>query len=762
MTMRGLAVVLVVACAVAEAGAVEVLVDGRPAGSAPVSAGPRVARSTTPLPFVIGSDMAAATAETRVRGLGEPERIVVATPTQAYYRRDDAALAPAWVVDVSTANPWGVWRVFVDGQTGSIIRLADLTRDVSGDVFPTVSAAAHNTVSQARLPDLDTSGFLESAMVHVDDVTDFIALCPNDQLFCNPPRATTCAAKRHDGAFDYPQKPTATFPTCAAFDRFDQVTGYYQLARMTRYYQKKIGYPLGTGLLSGFTPLPVLANIPLLENAFFAPTTAASPPFLGFSDEFAPPQVKDFLRDPTIPRHEFTHAAIYDLDTALNDDFTCINNCSPYIAALNEAYADYFAIASFNMHGTIVGSQTGTLLAPQTARNIDNDFRFPCDLKGEPHDDGRIWSGFLREVRAIVGRGVDAKTFFSLRNLPHQPKTLQFADALVALLNALTLDENTLVHVVESAVRHGLIGPSSFDRSTQDTILSTADQGWTCENGAVCFPNRDEKVEGSASAEIDIPATFGMGAAAYDVFPAVDLGGSTAIRLFLSDSLAGAPGDLAIVLGDTPTCSNPIVSLPVPQHSAGGFQEYTLPLGNTSVLGAVTCVGLVISRNSGARIVRIDDVVASAGTRFGPVVVALEPGRRLALRNRFPAPLGDAHFYYFVPPAGATKVRVAAAIERSTTLNADLTYCGNVTVSATTVAPEFDNVFLWTYDPTQPALQFDLTPLPIDQHELITGVPTNGPMNRRLRRYLLPPSPSGIYAVSFQGAGRYRAKLVFE
>src|SRR4029453_13066902 len=100
--------------------------------------------------------------------------------------------------------------------------------------------------------------------------------------------------------------------------------------------------------------------------------------------------------------------------TALHDGLMCGGGCSSYIGALNEAVADYYAVASFRMHPTVIGSQVGTGLEG-TVRDLNNDFRFPCDLTGESHEDGRIWAGFLREVRTIVGRQADAQIFQSLR-----------------------------------------------------------------------------------------------------------------------------------------------------------------------------------------------------------------------------------------------------------------------------------------------------------------------------------------------------------
>src|SRR5262245_60488678 len=114
--MRGLAVVLAVGLSGVAADAADVFVDGRPAPALSAHDAPAVPRVTSP-PFTVGADAAADAARARIEQLGVPRRIVVATPTPTYYRRpSDAVLAPAWVVDIATGSPWGVWRVFVSGE----------------------------------------------------------------------------------------------------------------------------------------------------------------------------------------------------------------------------------------------------------------------------------------------------------------------------------------------------------------------------------------------------------------------------------------------------------------------------------------------------------------------------------------------------------------------------------------------------------------------------------------------------------------------
>jgi hypothetical protein len=563
--------------------------------------------------FTVDANAASAAAQAAVTGQGQADRLIVSTPVAQYFPTD-GGLVPVWLVDVATAGPWRVWRVFVAGDTGVVMQTIALSRDAHGLVFPTPKAVASGVPAVRRLPGLDASGYLTGPACSVDDVTDYLAQCPSSQLFCSPPAVKTCAARAHAHAFMYSPTGQGGFDSCTTSDRFDQVTGYYQLASIANYFVRAIGWTPGSGALAPYLPMPVLANVPLLNNAFFSPPAAAWPAYLAFSDEFDPPGINDFLRDPTIPRHEFTHAIVYDTGSGLNDVFNCAQACPGYSGALNESTADYFALASLGMRTTVVGANAGTTIT--IARNIVNDFRFPCDLTGEPHDDSRLWSAFVLEVRKLLGRGVDAAYFRAVAGMPHDP-TLQFADALSAFMTELgTLDARHTIAIVEAATRRGIAGAFAHDQ------------------------------------------------------------------------------------------------------------------GNAPV-------------------------------KYGPVVMPLTPGKRLALRNRFPLPLGDAHFYYFQPPAGATRVTVDATATGTSTIPTDLRYCGTVSVTGTTFPAELNNVFVWVYDPGQPVLPFALTPLDLVDHQLASAVPAQGPTHRHLSRFLLPPSPSGVYGVSVQGSGRYRIRLSF-
>jgi hypothetical protein len=723
----------------------------------------------TPAALAVGAEAAAATAAQAVRARGDADRLVTGRPAMRYRRRG-TSLEPVWAVDVATAAPWGAWRVFVSGVTGQVVRMNDVALRARGLVYPTAKAAGAGRAAMRPLPGLVAGNLLNGRMVTVGDTTDFLAQCDQDYLFCDPPHTDTCSARGRGGKFLFRPSARETFGTCTTEDRFDQVTGYYNLARMAEYFERQIGWTPGSGTLAGLVPLPVLANVPALFNAFFTPPSEGwpddgYPAFLAFGDEFAAPLVNDFVRDPTVPRHEFSHAVMYDTGSAINDFFDCTDHCDLGDGSLlHEALADYFAIASLGGRESVVGSQLGDGLAA-AARDLRNDFRFPCDLANEPHADGRIWSAFLYEVRSLLGKRLDAVVFASLLDLPHKPN-LRLGDALGALMRALPpLPERTLVRIVAAAVRKGLVGPTARQRG-DDVTIDTGDLPWTCAPGTVCS-QVDQADAGDAenpeqAARVAIGDAFGTGLAArVTLAEAVDVFDNPFVHALVRASRALAAGELELVLSGDADCGTALVTLPLPALPADAWKETFLPLD--ADLTGVLCAGLRVAADTGAVTVDLDDVGTLGSTPYGSVVEALRAGRRLAIRNRFPAPWGDAHFYYFTPPAGASRVTVGVVASKKTDIPPDLVYCGDVGASGDgKVDPELNNVFLWAYDPDKPPPGIQFTPLPIDQHRLLTAVPAKSQRARRLRRFALPPSPTNVYAVSVQGAGEYRLKLAFQ
>jgi hypothetical protein len=231
MERAGLLATLLLLPGVCGAGNSEVLIPGRDASP------PRPQAAQVVIDFSVAPEEAATTAEQRVRREprfrlhGQPARIVVGTPVaDRYLRRRDGALAPLWVVDVGAASPWGIFRVFVDGQRGTVVRIIELSRNARGSVFPSSQAVADNAPALRRLPELTGSRFLVGSTVLVDDVSDFLALCAPSRLFCSPPRSR-CARPRAAGRIRLRRERERRLPELRRVRSLDQVTGYFHLRR---------------------------------------------------------------------------------------------------------------------------------------------------------------------------------------------------------------------------------------------------------------------------------------------------------------------------------------------------------------------------------------------------------------------------------------------------------------------------------------------------------------------------------------------------
>lgn len=716
--------------------------------------------ATTPTVATTNAATAAASARAAIEQTHPAQRYVVGDAVAAF----QAGGAPVWMVDIATSSPWNLWRVFVDGGSGDIRRIISVARDARGSVFPNPDAVKHDRPSMRKLRDLDPAArTLSGEDFVVDDINDYLALCDvNANAFCTPAGADTCAAVSKGGSFHYSPDAPVQIGSCTVNDRFDQVTAYYQLSEMAHFF-RGLGWEPGSGALAGAFPLPVIVNMPYLANAYFVSAGPKWPAHITFGDEATGVDLKDFTNDPTVPRHEFTHAVVHDAAGGINDDDTCITNCSPYAGAMHEGFADYFAIQSLGGKQTVVGSQLGGFAAG-AERDIDNELRFPCDLSGEVHDDGRMWSGFLRDVKSVVGRGFDAAVVRSIANIPHGlGYSLGFGEAFEAILGELpSLSEKTTIEIVQHATRRGVLGAFAKDRGASVTV-DTGDAAWLCRDDATCgvFTNNTGEL---SAASITTPVDFTGGLAArflFDPTAPIDLRSKQLLHVAMYANPAPGAGEVSLVFDDDLDCSSPLSVVPLPAFDDGQFSDRYVQFTGSDNLSAVLCVGLLLP--AGGRQVLIDQI--DTGTaRFGPVVLPIHSADTLTLKNYFPLAQGDSHFYYFIPPPGASTVSIKAQATGKTENRADLRYCGAVSAGGGSgfFPAELSAMHLWTYDPSQPVLPSQLTLLPVDSHQLIAAIPAFGARKRAVRSLPLPPSPTGVYAVSIEGTAKYSIKLSFK
>jgi hypothetical protein len=257
----------------------------------------------------------------------------------------------------------GSGSVFVPNPVQS---LGDETLTDQKDADSAVPAAAYHTVT---LTNLDGSGFLRGDYANVYSSTGNLAFSPTN----------TFAYTRHQ-------------------DEFEQVMAYYWMTEAQKYI-----HSLGFGI----TRRPI-------NNE---PQDARIDQW-GQDNSFETDHPKDELRfgkggvddaeDAEVILHEYGHA-IHD---AQNFSFA-----SEQAGAISEGFGDYWAVTVSDVVAKSLGvpekeplpcvmdwdATFYTSTVPHCLRRLDTNLHYPDDLDGEVHDDGRIWSRALWDIRLALG-----------------------------------------------------------------------------------------------------------------------------------------------------------------------------------------------------------------------------------------------------------------------------------------------------------------------------------------------------------------------
>jgi hypothetical protein len=192
--------------------------------------------------------------------------------------------------------------------------------------------------------------------------------------------------------------PTNTFVYTRHQDEFEQVMAYYWITESQKYIQS-LGF--------GSTRPPVnMESQDVRINQW------------GQDNSFETDHPKDEIRygkggvddaeDAEVILHEYGHAI---------HDGSGFSFASEEDGAISEGFGDYWAIDM----GDIVARRLGvpekaplacvmdwdatfyTSTVPHCLRRVDENVHYPRDLDGEVHDDGRIWSHALYDIRQGLG-----------------------------------------------------------------------------------------------------------------------------------------------------------------------------------------------------------------------------------------------------------------------------------------------------------------------------------------------------------------------
>ncbi len=235
---------------------------------------------------------------------------------------------------------------------------------------------------------------------------------------------TTCvpesvARPGEDGTYLQFEAPETPADDDAAFS---EVMMYHHMQVIHDYY-KDIH-----GLTDRDHPLEAITNVQAhvdlcdewakIANAAFIPEESLDQlPFgldfglTGDAIVFSGTDTRNFSFDAAVIYHEYTHAMLGA--TRLNAVFSDGQGLNNLPGALNEAYADYFAVAITDSSavGNYALNDLGTFAVcgfplgggGNLARDMQNERTCPNDLTAEVHADSEIFSSALWEVRAELG-----------------------------------------------------------------------------------------------------------------------------------------------------------------------------------------------------------------------------------------------------------------------------------------------------------------------------------------------------------------------
>lgn len=293
-------------------------------------------------------------------------------------------LRPAYRVRIQKRKPRGDWVVFVDGETGRILRKFDnLSEAVFARIFDPNPVVA---LGSAR-------ALVKNGEFHLPPDDAYIrvrlrALRRGRSL--DGQRVTTSLTRRRvnlenkDLRFDSDNRA------------FEEVMTYFHIDRAIGYLES-LGYRGRRAIFR--EPLAINANGTEEDNSWYSPHDRSITFGLGGVDD---------AEDAEIILHEFGHA----IQDAICPGF----GQSLEAAAMGEGFGDYFAASFFadkkpRRYQTSVGTWDGigdTVHNPPCVRRVDEPLTFESFEHSEDyeHENGQIWSAALWQIRRALGRDV--------------------------------------------------------------------------------------------------------------------------------------------------------------------------------------------------------------------------------------------------------------------------------------------------------------------------------------------------------------------
>jgi len=327
------------------------------------------------------------------------------------------------VVDLSTAEPVGAWRVFVDASTGEVITWEQRLWTASADVYATNPIASELT--EVVLPGVTDS--LANEYARVSSCTEF----DSQNWECNAVEEQ--ATPDANGDFFFTPDPTSLD------DPFCEVQMFWHLDLVSRWFEDQFGFRAMGGL--GPVAMEGIVNFEL-QNAFYGDIDGDGVAEVSFGQGGG----IDYAYDADVVYHEFGHAvfgSVVDSSGGRWDEYGRL--VAP--SALNEGSADLFSLA-ITLDPRLGEYAGSSALGDSAIRDLEADRHCPTDIYGESHRDGEIWGAMGWNIidDPALGGIVAAHLVFGALNIWGEDTTFKAAgEALMEsgddLLSAGFIDE---------------------------------------------------------------------------------------------------------------------------------------------------------------------------------------------------------------------------------------------------------------------------------------------------------------------------------
>jgi hypothetical protein len=399
--------------------------------------------------------------------------------TETVWWPSNGKLTRIHLVTIPSAVPLGEVTYLVGGPAGNVLFPIVRSSMAMGYAYP--SSPLHGDYEEVELPHLTSTENLTGDNVKVTNCVGSTNYSCTQQL----------ALPDQDG--NYYIEPTGDNDPALNNDAFVEVQAYYAINAIH-------DHVADSGLDASYIEVGVnwtyQANSPY-PNAVYS---GGNPPtiLIGQTDQI------DLALENDVIMHEYGHH-VFSI-TSGTGWFEMDEYGPTFIAwAINEATADYYSCTTLDdpMVGEYWASIQPAILPDGYLRNLDNDLHCPESLFGEAHDDGRVWAGFVWQVRELIGWEQTDPLYLDV--MAHFPEQTTFPVATQVFLEraAQELDAPTVDQIRTFAETRGLHDCERF--------IEITGEGHTCYiNGRSMLPQQMKDMiplmPGELHYFIDVPA----------------------------------------------------------------------------------------------------------------------------------------------------------------------------------------------------------------------------------------------------------------